>query len=334
MHPYNDNDPPHDFFLAKFSGRTGTGAVMTAAEQTSTSANVTQIARVYEGHPITIRFLEALGWGGELLNLGWFRANGILNVLNLIPDPKRLAAAQRRLVSKSVGLLAPAAGEKILDVACGRGFASHYIATTFPGTVVTGMDLLPANISSCIQRFPPREGLGFVAGDACRMPFGPGEFNRILCLEAAFHFPDRAQFLSEARRVLQRGGTMLLVDFMWKEREHGAVSGHPLTKVVKNTWAWDDFSSVSSYLEMIANSGFEPVARHDWTRQVTASLQWQFNVVARLAQSKGGRRLLVQTNPALEIFKPSEWQELQTAARAHDFVNSHSRYMAMVVRKK
>lgn len=310
------------------------GPGMTAAEKDRPGANAAQIARVYEGQPVTIRFLEALGWGGELLNLGWFRSHGLFNVLNLIPDPQRLATAQRRLVEKSVNLLAPKSGDKVLDVACGRGYASSYIARSVPGAAVTGMDLLPENVSSCIHRFPPGENLKFVTGDACRMPFGPQEFHRILCLEAAFHFPDRSQFLAEARRVLHKNGTMVLVDFMWKEADHRVVSAHPLTKVVKNTWAWEDFSSVNSYLEMFANSGFELVQRLNWTRQVTGSLQWQFNFVARLSQTKSGRRMLVKASPGLEVFKPSQWQELQTAASAHDYVNAHAFYMAMVVRKK
>lgn len=311
---------------------------MTAAHKTHPDQNgaslTTAIARVYEGQPVTIRFLEAFGWGGELLNLGWFRCNGLFNVLNLIPDRNRLAAAQRRLVDKSIQLLAPKAQEHILDIACGRGYASHFISHKVPGSIVTGMDLLPENIRSASERFPPNKKLSFVVGDACQMPFADGEFQRALCLEAAFHFPDQARFLSEARRVLQKNGTMVLVDFMWRRPEHAEVSTHPLTGIVKRTWAWNDFSSMASYLEMFANTGFELVARKDWTRPVTGSLQWQFNVVTRLAASKLGRELLVKTNPNLAAFKPSDWQELQTAARAHDYVNANASYIAMVVRKR
>lgn len=311
---------------------------MTAADQLSSNqssgAALAQMSRVYSNTPITLKFLEAFGWGGELLNLGYFKYSGLMNVLNLIPDPNRLAWSQRNLVEKSCALLAPHAADKILDVACGRGYASHYLAKKTGATAVTGMDLLPENIESCRQRFGSDPGISFVVGDACRMGLPAGEFTKVLCLEAAFHFPDRAAFLAEAYRVLANKGQMVLVDFMWKSPDRKVVAKSSLVNIVKKTWAWDDFSSVSEYLEMIANSGFELTGRHDWTREVTGALQWQFNMVARLARTRTGRNILVKTNPALARFKPSEWQEIQTSAKAHEFVNNHSRYMALVVKKR
>ena len=298
------------------------------------SPEIMNISRVYQSQPITLRFLEALGWGGELLNLGYFRHSGITKVLNLIPDDKRLGRAQRKLVEKSVALLKPSENDAILDIACGRGYASNYLATSVKNARVTGMDLLPENIQQCRDRFRTASSCEFVVGDACSMPFAKDSFQKILCLEAAFHFPSRQAFLSEAHRVLQKNGTMVLVDFMWKHSVRQKVANHPLVGIVKKTWAWDDFSSVGEYLEMLANSGFELVGRHDWTKKVTGALQWQFNIVATLAQTKAGRDLLLKTNPSLKIFKPSEWQEIRTAAKAHDFVNAHANYMALVVKKK
>ena len=310
---------------------------MTTADKLSLHSNspeIMKISRVYQGQPITLRFLEALGWGGELLNLGYFRHSGITNFLNLIPDEKRLAKAQRKLVEKSVGLLKPAEHESILDIACGRGYASKFLAAIAKNGQVTGMDLLSENIQQCRDRFSAVSNCNFVVGDACSMPFAKDSFQKILCLEAAFHFPSRQVFLSEAHRVLQKNGTMVLVDFMWKHSDRKKVSNHPLVGIVKKTWAWDDFSSVGEYLEILANSGFELVSRHDWTKKVTGALQWQFNIVATLARTKAGRDMLLKTNPSLKIFKPSEWQEIRTAAKAHDFVNTHANYIVLVVKKK
>ena len=311
--------------------------MMTADKLVSPQSNLPEIAnisRVYQSQPITLRFLEALGWGGELLNLGYFRHSGITNFLNLIPDEQRLARAQRKLVEKSVALLKTVDSDAVLDVACGRGYASKFIAASLKSGRVTGMDLLTENIQQCRDRFGSVSNVDFVVGDACSMPFAKDSFQKILCLEAAFHFPSRQAFLSEAQRVLQKNGTMVLVDFMWKPSVRQIVANHPLANIVKKTWAWDDFSSVGEYLEMLANSGFELVGRHDWTKKVTGALQWQFNVVATLAQTRAGRDLLLKTNPSLKIFKPSEWQEIRTAAKAHNFVNTHASYMALVVKKK
>jgi len=296
--------------------------------------DTSSLSHVYQGQPITLRFLEALGWGGELLNLGYFRHSGLTNFLNLIPDNQRLARAQRRLVEKSVALLKLDQGDHVLDVACGRGYASNYIVENFITCSVTGMDLLTENIQQCLTRFGATRHCEFIVGDACRMPFENESFQKILCLEAAFHFPSRQPFLSESLRVLQKKGTLVVVDFMWKPAVRSKVANHPLTNIVKKTWAWEDFSSSNEYLEMATNIGFELVGRHDWTKKVIRALQWQFNVVAKLARTKYGRNLLIKTNPRLGMFKPSEWEEIRTAAKAHDFVNTHASYVALVMKKK
>ena len=56
--------------------------------------------------------------------------------------------------------------------------------------------------------------LALVAADACRLPFTDRSFDHVLCVEAVFHFPSRAKFFAEARRVLAPGGRLTLCDFV------------------------------------------------------------------------------------------------------------------------
>ena len=94
--------------------------------RTQHPAETPALATVYDGGSVTLRVLRALGWGPELLNLGYFRFRGLLNVLNLIPSGSRLAATQKELVRQTVRALAPVRGDQVLDIACGRGFAAYY----------------------------------------------------------------------------------------------------------------------------------------------------------------------------------------------------------------
>ena len=64
-----------------------------------------QLATVYDGGNVTLRVLRALGWGPQLLNLGYFVWRGPLNALNLLPSRVRLLDTQMRLVRKAAAHL-------------------------------------------------------------------------------------------------------------------------------------------------------------------------------------------------------------------------------------
>jgi SAM-dependent methyltransferase len=207
------------------------------------------------------------------------------------------------------------------------------MAAAHPGCDVTAVDLLPENVTIASTFYAHTRGLKYQVGDAMALAFADASFDKVLCLEAAFHFSDRVRFVSEVARVLKPGGRFVLVDFMWRDGEREAVLGRPETKIVQNTWGWDDFFSIGEYRMAIASAGLTIVAEHDWTRPVTSALQWQFDMFARLGTSTWGRRLVVGVNALLRGLGRGDWAELKRAAAAHRFVNKHSRYMVMVVQK-
>ena len=48
-------------------------------------------------------------------------------------------------------------------------------------------------------------------GSAAALPWRDGSFDRIFCVNALHHFPDRMQFFAEARRVLRPGGGLITI---------------------------------------------------------------------------------------------------------------------------
>ena len=92
----------------------------------------------------------------------------------------------------TLGALPPA---RTLDVACGTGFLTRHL----PGRV-TGLDASASMLEVAASRIP---AAAFVEGDALRLPFADGTFERLFTAHFYGHLeePERSRFLGEARRV-------------------------------------------------------------------------------------------------------------------------------------
>jgi ubiquinone/menaquinone biosynthesis C-methylase UbiE len=84
---------------------------------------------------------------------------------------------------------------RTLDVACGTGFLTQHLR----GEIV-GLDQSDAMIEVARERLPD---LSFVQGDALRLPFPDGSFDRVFTSYFYCHLEkqDRARFVAEASRV-------------------------------------------------------------------------------------------------------------------------------------
>jgi SAM-dependent methyltransferase len=117
----------------------------------------------------------------------------------------------RRLVSRflaRIGSLVEAhAPRRVLEVGCGEGVVIEYLAGRLPGARLDGVELDAGALARAQARCP---GTSLVRGDAYRLPFRPGSYDLVVCLEVLEHLaePDRA--LRELRRV-SRGACLLSV---------------------------------------------------------------------------------------------------------------------------
>lgn len=101
------------------------------------------------------------------------------------------------------------AGERVLDVACGRG-ASLLPASEAAGAsgLVLGIDLSEGMIKALAEdvRDQQRTNVGVCVMDAEHLEFPDDSFDCALCGFAIFFFPHLEQALGEMRRVLKPGG--------------------------------------------------------------------------------------------------------------------------------
>jgi SAM-dependent methyltransferase len=106
------------------------------------------------------------------------------------------------------GLLALDGHERILDVGCGIGGPSRYLAKSF-GCHVTGLDLTP-EFCRVAGMLADRTGLAdkvdYRVGDALAMPFPAESFDVVWSQSVAMNIADRDRLHAEIRRVLKPGG--------------------------------------------------------------------------------------------------------------------------------
>jgi ubiquinone/menaquinone biosynthesis C-methylase UbiE len=109
--------------------------------------------------------------------------------------------------------LAP--GMRALDVACGTGIVARLAALQVGSTGrVVGVDSNEAMLA--VARAQPAPGGAQVEwrqGDATKLPFTDGEFDRVLCQHGLQYVADRIAALREMKRVLAPGGRLALSVF-------------------------------------------------------------------------------------------------------------------------
>jgi SAM-dependent methyltransferase len=205
------------------------------------------------------------------------------------------------------------------------------MASTFPHARVTAIDLLPDNVAAARTLYGNVSNLTYGVADAMQLDFPDRSFDRVLCLEAAFHFPDRSHFLRQLSRLVDRGARLVIVDFMWKDDSAHRAADDEHGELVRRIWQWDRFDSVGDYSDNARANGFAVDACIDWSSHVTAPVQTVFDCVAALSRRGWGRKLLLRLSPLLQALSDDDWEEFGRAARAHRALHQHTQYTALVL---
>ena len=120
--------------------------------------------------------------------------------------------------------LGVSAGDRVLDLGC--GFGRHAYEAMRRGACVVACDFSLAELKDVSGMFAaiadaesttlPRSASGRATnGDATRLPFADGSFDRVIASEVLEHIPDDGAAFAELARVLRPGGTMAVTVPAW-----------------------------------------------------------------------------------------------------------------------
>jgi SAM-dependent methyltransferase len=127
--------------------------------------------------------------------------------------PGEFDRAQERLDEIVIAMAGLADAQRVLDVGCGLGGTLQAIDRNFAAMTLTGANIDFRQLDICRELEPrDRNRFEWVEADACALPFPAAAFDRVLCIEAMFHFASRRGFFAEAARVLRPGGMLVISD--------------------------------------------------------------------------------------------------------------------------
>jgi demethylmenaquinone methyltransferase/2-methoxy-6-polyprenyl-1,4-benzoquinol methylase len=114
-----------------------------------------------------------------------------------------------------VDAIAPRAGERVLDVACGTGLVTQELLARARCSVV-GIDQSPEMLAAARARFAPiaTEGrVELVQGEAEALPFADASFDALTFTYLLRYVDDPAATLLELARVVRPGGRVASLEF-------------------------------------------------------------------------------------------------------------------------
>jgi SAM-dependent methyltransferase len=117
-------------------------------------------------------------------------------------DPEPWAWRRRRALL----LAAVEPGQRVLDLGCGAG--RFVAALRDAGTEPIGVELAETALARARANVPGAD-LRLVTPNGS-LPLGHGDVDVVWCSEVLEHVPDTIAFLTEIRRVLKRGGRLLV----------------------------------------------------------------------------------------------------------------------------
>jgi tocopherol O-methyltransferase len=202
---------------------------------------------------------------GEHMHHGYYGVDGQKKLdrrqaqIDLIEELLRWSAYQ--------SLAAP----KIIDIGCGIGGSSLYLADKLQGEVV-GITLSPVQANRAQERAAAAklsDRATFKVANALDIPYPDNTFDLVWTLESGEHMPDKEKFLRECYRVMKPGGQIIMATWCHRstEGQAGALTPKETNHLQKiyDVYCLPYVISLPDYEEIVTKCGFQGMRSADWS---------------------------------------------------------------------
>jgi len=138
---------------------------------------------------------------------------------------------------RTLELIAPVHGERIVDVGCGPGLlALELSAAVGDEGRVTGIDASSAMIGLAKKRCADLHNVELVAGDATSLALDDASADVVCCTQVLLYVADYEKAIAEMYRVLKPGGRVLILETDWRSTVLHSLDEALTEKIIA---AWD-----------------------------------------------------------------------------------------------
>lgn len=151
-------------------------------------------------------------------------------------------------------------GKRVLDLGCGGGFVSEFLAAR--GAIVVGVDP-SAPLLNVARGHSSGKALNieYKVGTGEDIPAADGSFDVVVCVDVLEHVADLGKVLQEVRRVLKPQGLFFYdtinrtaFSFLWMIVALEWISG----RIPRGTHDWRKFIRPQELLNLLMQNGFKP----------------------------------------------------------------------------
>ncbi len=167
------------------------------------------------------------------------------------------------------------AGKRVLDLGCGSGGVTIYIAEKYGPAFITGFDVEQPAIDRAKAKAAelPVEvaaHIGFVRGDPGPLPFADASFDVVFSKDAMVHVADKESLFADIFRVLAPGGVIAASDWLIG---HDGEPSAAMKDYLQAEGLSFGMASAGRYAKAMEKAGFTDVrttSRNQWYRQEAA----------------------------------------------------------------
>ncbi len=163
----------------------------------------------------------------------------------------------------------PLAGKAVLDLGCGTGGITRFLAETYRPARIVGIDVDAGLIARATDRAAEAglgDSLSFQTVTPGPLPFADGTFDVVFSKDAMIHIADKEALFAEIFRVLRSGGSIAASD--WMSSTDGPFSAI-MSDYLETEGLGFGLASPARYRSAMAQAGFRDIRmidRNEWYR--------------------------------------------------------------------
>ena len=159
------------------------------------------------------------------------------------------------IASQAMERMALKAGDRVLDLSCGVGWATRLMAQAVEGGqgIAVGLDVSEEMIARARAASRDVENLLFAIAAAEEIPWRDEYFEKVLSIESFYYYHDQEAVLRELYRVLVPGGLLFILINLYRENPYSL-------RWVKELKVPVHVRSEGEYEAMLRSQGFADTA--------------------------------------------------------------------------